>query len=223
MFPGTFAAICFDMDGTLVDSEPTHEVVNRVMLERLNVAHKKIDKDYTGFPDELVYKDMIEIMGVRKTPAELKAMKMALMAEFVHAVRPMPYADRLLKRLHAAGVRMALVSASAPELINLYLTHFGWQRLLKVIASGSEAAVKRNKPAPDVYCLAARRLGLSPSDCVAVEDTWSGLRAARTSGMFTVGVRTGHNDRQRFEFACRTVYGLERLIAEGTRILVRNR
>jgi hypothetical protein len=60
MFPGTFAAICFDMDGTLVDSEPTHAVVNRVMLERLGVAHKRIDKDYTGFPDELVYQDMID-------------------------------------------------------------------------------------------------------------------------------------------------------------------
>jgi HAD superfamily hydrolase (TIGR01509 family) len=194
-------------------------VVNRVMLERLGVADKKMDKDYTGFPDEMVYKDMIEVMGVDKTPAQLKQMKLDLMFELVHYVKPMPGADKLVRQLSAQRVRLALVSASAPELINLYLTHFGWKKVLPIIASGSEAAVKRNKPAPDVYCLAARRLHLPPQRCLAVEDTWSGLRAARTSGMFTIGIRNGHNHSQGFEYACRTVRGLGPLFKLSNHLL----
>ncbi|MGH7144212.1 MAG: HAD family hydrolase [Planctomycetota bacterium] len=214
-----FLAVCFDMDGTLVDSEPTHAVVNRTMLERLGVAGRKLQRDYTGFPDEWVYRDMIEILGVNRTPAELKQMKLDLMHELVEHVTPMPGADRLVRDLCAQKVRLALVSASPPELINLYLRHFGWKHVLPVVASGSEPAVKHNKPSPDVYCLAARRLSLPPQRCVAVEDTWSGLRAARTSGMYTVGVRNGHNDGQRFEYACATVRGLRPLLKLGRGVL----
>jgi beta-phosphoglucomutase len=91
-----------------------------------------------------------------------------------------------LERLHAAGWRQAVASSAPPANIEAIIEVLGFDSLLEAWASGEE--VTHGKPAPDVFLLAAERLGAEPSRCVVVEDAPAGVEAGRRGGMRTVGI-----------------------------------
>jgi beta-phosphoglucomutase len=107
--------------------------------------------------------------------------------EFIHDISPrdlLPGARELLEEIQAAGLKSALGSASknAAEVIE----RLGIASLLDVIADGH--SVERQKPAPDLFLFAAAQLGLSPAECVVVEDAAAGIEAARAGGFRSVGL-----------------------------------
>ena len=83
---------------------------------------------------------------------------------------------------------MALASSSASGIVNGTLAILGFQDRFEVIVSGEMAAA--SKPAPDIFLLAAQRLGVQPGECVVVEDSPRGVEGAKRAGMFVVAVRT---------------------------------
>jgi HAD superfamily hydrolase (TIGR01509 family) len=97
----------------------------------------------------------------------------------------MPGAQRLLAEVAAAGVPRALVSSSRRPVVDAVLDAVG-RELLPVTVSGDD--VQRTKPHPDPYLLAARRLGVDPRACVALEDSATGAASARAAGCVTVVV-----------------------------------
>ena len=90
----------------------------------------------------------------------------------------------------AARWPLAIASSSNPELIEVVLRAAGLRELFPVAVSSEEVA--RGKPAPDVYLEAARRLGVEPARCVAVEDSHNGIRSAKAAGMRVVAVPNPH-------------------------------
>lgn len=100
-------------------------------------------------------------------------------------VTPLPGAIRLLDDLEAEGVPTALVSASPRLIVDMVLRSVGAERFALVLAAEDTA---RGKPLPDPYLRAASGLGLDPADCVAVEDSPTGLAAARAAGCRVVSV-----------------------------------
>jgi HAD superfamily hydrolase (TIGR01509 family) len=95
--------------------------------------------------------------------------------------------------LHQRGVPLAIASSSAHQLIVETLRACGLEGAFSVVAGGDEVA--RGKPAPDIYLLAAERLGVSPEKCIAVEDAPAGVASARAAGMRVVAVSTPHTPR----------------------------
>ena len=93
-------------------------------------------------------------------------------------------------RLAAARWPLAIASSSNPELIEVVLRAAGLRELFPVTVSSQEVA--RGKPAPDVYLEAARRLGVEPARCAAVEDSHNGIRSAKAAGMRVVAVPNPH-------------------------------
>ena len=107
--------------------------------------------------------------------------------EFIREITPqelLPGARQLLEEIRAAGLKSALGSASknAAEVIE----RLGIAHLLDAVADGH--SVEFQKPAPDLFLYAARQLGLTPSECVVVEDAAAGIEAARVGGFLPVGV-----------------------------------
>ena len=101
-----------------------------------------------------------------------------------------PGAVETVRRLAAAGFRLALASSSNRELIDAVLRELELTALFEVTVSSEEVA--RGKPAPDVYLEAARRLGVAPARCAAVEDSASGIRAAHAAGMHVIAYPNRH-------------------------------
>ena len=173
-------AILFDHDGTLVDSEPSHLAIWNEVLEPLGVTiPEPLYKDlYAGMPTPANAVDIAERFGLDVAPAELAERKAEATRAFL-AARPfplMPGTREVLDRLQAAGLRLAVVTGAARDATRASLAGHGILDRFETVVTADDVAF--SKPAPDCYLLAARQLGVSPSECVAIEDSEHGLQAA---------------------------------------------
>jgi HAD superfamily hydrolase (TIGR01509 family) len=133
---------------------------------------------------------MAESLGVPGTPEEINAAVVErMLARYGQAPPLIPGAVEAVTRV-AERWPLAIASSSNPELIEVVLRSAGLAALIQVVVSSQEVA--RGKPAPDVYLEAARRLGVDPVRCAAVEDSHNGLRSARAAGMRVVAVPNPH-------------------------------
>jgi HAD superfamily hydrolase (TIGR01509 family) len=138
--------------------------------------------------------DIITHVFGPKSPAEIKRLddrKEAIYRELIHGRVPaMPGAVDAVKRLHAAGMKIAVGSSGPPENIELVCHEMGLRPYVSAIVTGRD--VQRGKPDPQVFELAASRLGIEPSQCVVIEDAPAGVEAAHRGGMACVALLGSH-------------------------------
>jgi len=185
-----FTAVVFDMDGVIADSEPVYyEACNAVLNPLGKVVTPELQLKAMGHGVEETWRILAEALdlGADYQPLvrEYDAYLCRALAE-VHDT--LPGVRELIDALRARSVPLALASSSWPGWIEALLR--GTNLLHRFDATVSRVEVSHGKPAPDVYLEAARRLGVLPSQCVAIEDTPTGLAAALAAGMFTVQVRS---------------------------------
>ena len=100
-------------------------------------------------------------------------------------IKPVSGIPELFRSIKALGLTPAVASSSGIELIKLVLARLGMAVYFDSISSGND--VKRGKPSPDIFLLAAERIGAEPSECLVVEDSENGVRAAKAAGMTALG------------------------------------
>lgn len=178
-------AILFDHDGTLVDSEPTHFELWKQILTRYGVdlSEQHYREHYAGVPALGNAQDMVSRFSLNEAPEHLARQKAQATSEFLsrRAFSLMPGARGLIEYFHRLGMRMAIVTGSGREVVAATAQGHGLQPFLETLISSDD--VQRNKPHPDGYLLALRRLDLGPDECIAVEDTEHGLAAAAAAGI----------------------------------------
>ncbi|WP_405837487.1 HAD family hydrolase [Streptomyces sp. NBC_01518] len=182
-------SVIFDLDGTLVDSEPNYYEATRQTLAEHGVP------DFTWAQHErFVGISTQETLVLLKERHGLKAPVEELLAETNRrylalaraATRVYPEMRKFVELLAAEGVPMAVASGSSPEAIEAILSGTGLDASLRTVVSADEVA--RGKPAPDVFLEAARRLGAAPADCVVLEDAAPGAAAAHAAGMRCIAI-----------------------------------
>ena len=182
-------AIIFDLDGLLVDSEPHWQTAETALLEAYGHSYNSaLAQRYAG----LRLRDVIGIMqrecGIPGDPGRLAADLLArLLCEYDRGLSACSGADAAIRRL-GSRYPLAIASSSPLEVIRSVARKFGWDGSLAALCSGEE--VPCGKPAPDVFLLAATRLGVPPEACCVFEDSLAGLRAARAAGMRCIAVPT---------------------------------
>ncbi|MEU3252655.1 HAD family phosphatase [Streptomyces sp. NPDC006997] len=182
-------AVIFDLDGTLVDSEPLYYEAGRLTLAEHGVTdfswadHER----YVGISTQETVADWKRRYGLTTPVAELLAAKnRRYLALARDGLRAYPRMRAFVELLAAEGVPMAVASGSSPEAIAAVLAGTGLDAWLRTAVSAD--AVPHGKPAPDVFLEAARRLGADPARCVVVEDAAAGAAAAHAAGMRCVAV-----------------------------------
>ncbi|MFJ8695076.1 HAD family hydrolase [Streptomyces roseolilacinus] len=182
-------AVVFDLDGTLVDSEPNYYEAGRRVL----AAHGVTDFDWERHTDFIGIgtRETLEALkaeyGIDAPLEELLAGKNRHYLELARAATEVfPEMRLLVERLHADGVPMAVASGSSRAAIEAVLAGTGLSGYFRVLVSAEE--VPHGKPEPDVFLEAARRLGADPAGCVVVEDAPPGAEAAHAAGMRCVAV-----------------------------------
>jgi HAD superfamily hydrolase (TIGR01509 family) len=184
---GRTAAVIFDLDGVLIDSEPVWEEVRRDYVARHHGRWQPDSQDRLmgmSTPEWAAY--LSGELGVERPPEAVADEVVDLVGER-YGERPplLPGAVAAVRRLGARWP-LALASSSPPRLIDLVLSLAGLDGLFEVRISTEQ--VGRGKPAPDVYLEAAARLGVPPAACVAVEDSSNGVRSAAAAGMRVIAV-----------------------------------
>ena len=181
-------AVIFDLDGTLIDSEPNYYLADRTLLARYGIPFSEEDKRrYIGSSNLDEMADLVRRHGLEATPEFLAEEKNTIyLALAEHSTRIFPQMQRFLELLVADGIPVAVASGSAPEVIHRLLTSVGLAESFDHAVSAEE--VPRGKPAPDVFLEAARRLGVPPQTCVVVEDSRPGVEAALRGFMRCIAV-----------------------------------
>jgi HAD superfamily hydrolase (TIGR01509 family) len=180
-------AVVFDLDGVLLDSEHVWDEARRQLAaERGGRWHERASRDMMGMSSLEWSRYMRDEIGLRDPPEEISAEVVRRLEEIYRRELPLiEGAVEAVERL-AACWPLALASSSNRELIDLVLELSGLAPYFRVTVSSEEVA--RGKPAPDVYLEAARRLGVAPKRCAAVEDSENGIRSARAAGMRVVAI-----------------------------------
>ena len=175
--------LIFDCDGVLVDSEPLAAAEIEALLQGLGapITRARIYDEFLGRSFSAIV-EAARDQGVDLGPA-LPGYAEALALRFRRELRPVPGMAEALAQL--LGPR-AVASSSAPERLQLSLSLTGLAPLFGPHVY-SATQVARGKPEPDLFLFAARHLGIAPADCVVIEDSPAGLRAARAAGMRVIG------------------------------------
>ena len=179
-------ALLLDMDGLLIDSEPlwfevegdfarsrggewtpalAHACIGQGLAHTLDVMHRAfgLDVDVSRDGAEILDRFIAKIGGLALKPG----------------------GRELLTEAHGR-VALALASSSARRLVEAVVTRFELGHFLGAVVSGDDVALP--KPAPDIFLLAASRLGVAPADCVVLEDSLAGATAGRAAGMRVIAV-----------------------------------
>ena len=185
----TIKGFIFDLDGVLTDTAEFHYLGWKRLADELGISFTREDNEaLRGIPRR---ESLMLILRQRQYPEgqiqEMLARKNNYYLELIQTIRPehlLPGARELLEEIHAAGLKSALGSASrnAPEVVE----RLGIAHLLDAIAHGG--SVEHQKPAPDLFLYAASQLGLTPVECIVVEDAAAGIEAAIAGGFHSVGL-----------------------------------
>ncbi|MER7801642.1 HAD family phosphatase [Streptomyces parvulus] len=182
-------SVIFDLDGTLVDSEPNYYEAGRRTLAEYGVPDFSwADHEaYVGISTRETVADWKRRYALEAPVEELLAVKNRHYLELARtSVRAYPEMRALVERLADEGVPLAVASGSSREAIAAILARTGLDARLRTVVSADEVA--RGKPAPDVFLEAARRIGADPADCVVLEDAAPGAAAAHAAGMRCIAV-----------------------------------
>ena len=192
MTPPELRAVIFDLDGVIWDGEPLYAEAFNVVLKPYGHSIALSDPDYIqiiGKSVEAAWEWMRTRFALTAPPAVFyRAYNQAVLDLIKRPAEPLPAVRGLLSELRRRGVPIGLASASLRPWVDATLEALQLQHAFDVTVSASE--VQKSKPAPDLYLAAAERLGVPPEQCLAVEDTASGIASAKAAGMVAVQVRT---------------------------------
>jgi HAD superfamily hydrolase (TIGR01509 family) len=182
-------AVLWDMDGTLVDSEDLHWIAWRESMadEGIAITHEQFLSSFGQRNDSIIP----AWLGAAATPERIREIEAAKEERFRRLVRdigvlPLPGAVAWVNQLRERGWLQAVASSAPRANVNTVLEAMRTASSFQGIVSAED--VQGGKPDPEVFLLAADRLGVPPDRCIVVEDAAAGLEAARRAGIFSIGV-----------------------------------
>jgi HAD superfamily hydrolase (TIGR01509 family) len=187
--PARVGGVLLDLDGTLVDSEPIRTAATADLLHRLGVELTPEDlAKYTGYSARAFWESLQARFSLPGDPESLGEQRAELIVQRLQQpLDPFPGVRELISLLDSLRLPRAVASSSLRAEIFATLQSARLLEALPIFVSGNDD-VAAGKPAPDVYLKAARRLGVPPTDCVALEDSFTGVASAKAAGAFVVAV-----------------------------------
>ena len=198
--PRPARCVIFDLDGVLLDTEHFYtEVTEEICREYGKTFDWSIKRNMIGRPSLESARYLVDALSLPIAPEEYQRRRALRLDELFPLSKEKPGAEAFTRALAARGVPIAVATSSERHLFERKtLDHQGWFSLFRAVVVGDDPRVKKGKPAPDVFLVAAGELGASPEDCVVFEDAPVGLLAAHAAGMQVVALPDDGMDREAY-------------------------
>jgi pseudouridine 5'-phosphatase len=203
--------IIYDLDGLLLDTEPFYTQVNQFIASRFGKSFDwSIKSKMIGLRANESAGVLIESLRLPISPEDYLKERKHMLEELFPQAKPMAGAERLTRHFYRHRIPQAIATSSDRRNFDLKISRHGnWFSIFDSFVQGDDPEVRRGKPAPDIFQVAARRMNALPEKCLVFEDAPSGLKAALAAGMSVVAVPDPNMDWQEYPEANQILASLE--------------
>jgi beta-phosphoglucomutase len=196
-------AVLFDMDGVIVDTEPLHHKAYQKMFSEVGIDVSS--EMYEGFTGQSTYGICVQLCSyfkLHQDPQELVQIKRNNFTKLFFEnddLQLLEGVKDLILDYHANGLALVLASSASMFTINNITKRFGLNQYFKDKLSGAD--LKASKPHPEIFINAASSAGVSPNECIVIEDSTNGIKAAKSAGIFCIAYKSEHSKNQDYTLA----------------------
>jgi HAD superfamily hydrolase (TIGR01509 family) len=190
-------AVIFDLDGVLIDSEPLHALADNQLLTESGIGTPETYFDrFVGWTNKAMWEEIKKDYNIALSTDELIALQLPLKLKLLREgdYNSVPGIIELLERIKKMEIPMAIASSSPRQFIEEVLEKIGVKQYFTLWLSGEE--VERSKPEPDIFLKVAELLNVNPNECLVIEDSTSGIIAAKRAGMRCIGYKNVNSGNQ---------------------------
>lgn len=206
-------AVLFDMDGVIVDTEPLHRKAYFKTFEDLGISvDEELYSTFTGSSTKSVCERLISKFELKISWEEIAAAKRDYFKIYFDTDPDfdlIPCVKDLIMHYFENGIRLVLASSAHMNTINMVFEKFGLEKYF--IAKISGADLKESKPHPEIFTKAAELAGEDRANCLVIEDSTNGIKAANAAGIFVAAYVSAHTKMQDYSTADMVVYDFEEL------------
>ena len=204
-------AVIFDLDGTVLDNEDEYGIAFKEMLSKLG---KKTDSEFThtqGIGMEENWKKLIPKYKIKtkKSTKELSKETQKAYLKMLSRVTLKEGVRGFIKDLKDSGIFVALATSNTWPTVEKVFDTLSLEGVFDTMTTGEEAKLK--KPNPEIFLLTAQKLGVDPEDCLVIEDTEAGIKAAKDAGMKVIAIARDSKHAKLLEKAGKVIYDYREL------------
>ena len=209
-------AVIFDMDGVILESEPLHDSASCDVFEGHGFGNaeeiESLLNDFRGSTDSAFWSCIKEKFSIEESLETLMGWKEERFLDIIKEsdIQLMDGLPSVLALLHDR-YPLALASSSSSSAIDAIVDGLDVRTYFTAIVSGDD--IEHSKPAPDIFLLAAEKLGVDPHECIVIEDSQNGVRAGNAAGMHTIGYYGSPSNRQDLSEAAVTIHHYDEIAA----------
>ena len=196
-------AVIFDMDGVIVNSEPLHHMAYKKMFEEFKIdVSNTLYESFTGQSTSSICKQLCEIFNLKESSNDLVVSKrkhFKIIFENDSSFQMIDGALELIKNYFNNNLTLVLASSASMINIDRIFKKFDLNKFFKAKISGAD--LKESKPNPEIFIKAANLSGFKKDECLVIEDSTSGIIAAKSAGIYCVGYNSLNSKNQNYDNA----------------------
>ena len=205
--------VIFDMDGVIVDTEPVHHYAYNEQFRQLNIdVSPEMYASFTGNSTKNIFERLKEHFGLEQDVATLVNTKRNLFNDAFDSKEDLYLLDGvedLIKDLYSNGIQLVLASSSATVTINRIFNRFSLHKYFSHIVSGED--FPKSKPHPAIFLRAAELSETPVEECIVIEDSTNGIKAAKAAGIYCIGYDSFHSKMQDYSLADQVITDFKEL------------
>ena len=196
-------AVLFDMDGVIVDTEPLHHKAYHYMFKDFGIqVSTDLYESFTGQSTQNVCTKLVQYFNLTANPKDLELNKRAHFNTLFTTDKSLNLLDgvhQIIEDYYANDLTLILASSASMSTIEKVFTRFDLDQYFKAKISG--ASLKASKPHPEIFEKAAQLAGYKQEQCIVIEDSTNGIKAAKSAGSFCIGYDSLHSKNQDYSQA----------------------
>jgi len=210
------------MDGVIVNSEPLHKKAYNEMFKTVGInVPAKLYESFTGQSTFSICKTLCSKFDLKNNPQELVNLKRKFFKYIFENDKELDLIDGvrdIIEDYHKNGLTLVLASSASMPTINNVFTKFDLDKYF--IAKHSGADLKASKPHPEIFIKAAKSSGFSRNECIVIEDSTNGIKAANSANIYCVGYKSKHSKNQDYSTADKVIASFKDITFENIKDLI---